>query len=554
MDTEQEWGKVCMCGGTDWANIGRGKTKNGGSDNDEWPNLASPHLLRDLVDIRVKKIVTGCCSCHSVMLDTKGRVYVMGRNDKGQLGMDDLEVRPYPVSLKTCAKSSAAIGKQKIIKAATGRNHTLLVSSTGLVFGTGDNRFGQLGLDNLRIYTTFVPITTLKKEKIVDVACGADFSLVLTDKGRIFAFGSSEHGQLGNGGSTETPAAPYPQPSLVKGLQEHKITAIACGTSHSLAMSSEGFVFSWGFGGYGRLGHSEQKDLSVATSIPIFASNEYRKATAIACGTTFSMAIDVQKNFHLWGKWKNTGDGSAGKPWMYPRQMIQLNGWAFKGMSGGNVSMFLIPDSDSEVCTIAWGQAAQYGELGYGEDQPRSCTVPTKVAPLDDVRVLDVSCGYGHTLFLVKPDDPKLPDFPKYPELPDVSEFCIKCSRDDNGDKLLVCDKCDAMQHTFCAAPPLDTIPEGDWFCDKCHPPGQQESSDEEERPGEKKKKKGKKTGGEENGTEGEAEKKKRARKSISQKEEGEEEGAGDGEEEDEEKSAKKRGRTSKRSRSAAAS
>jgi alpha-tubulin suppressor-like RCC1 family protein len=104
---------------------------------------------------------------------------------------------------------------------------------------------------------------------------------------------------------------------LVKGLQDKQIVQIACGVNHSLARDKDGYVYSWGFGGYGRLGHGEQKDAMVPQSISVFASSsEMARSTDIACGATCSMALDGQKQVLLWGKWKNTGDGSSGQPWM----------------------------------------------------------------------------------------------------------------------------------------------------------------------------------------------------------------------------------------------
>jgi alpha-tubulin suppressor-like RCC1 family protein len=47
---------------------------------------------------------------------------------------------------------------------------------------------------------------------------------------------------------------------LVQGLVDRKITQIASGNQHSLAMDNEGYVYAWGFAGYSRLGLQDQKD------------------------------------------------------------------------------------------------------------------------------------------------------------------------------------------------------------------------------------------------------------------------------------------------------
>ena len=44
---------------------------------------------------------------------------------------------------------------------------------------------------------------------------------------------------------------PLPAPKIIK---------ISCGPNHTVAVDENKKVFSWGFGGYGRLGHSETAD------------------------------------------------------------------------------------------------------------------------------------------------------------------------------------------------------------------------------------------------------------------------------------------------------
>mmetsp|Transcript_26929 Transcript_26929/g.65379 ORF Transcript_26929/g.65379 Transcript_26929/m.65379 type:complete len:360 (+) Transcript_26929:471-1550(+) len=47
-------------------------------------------------------------------------------------------------------------------------------------------------------------------------------------------------------------------------------------------------------------------------------------------------------------------------------------------------------------------------------------------------------------------------------------EPCMVCYRADNDNVLLICDECDDCYHTYCLDPPLDKVPDGQWFCKRC--------------------------------------------------------------------------------------
>jgi hypothetical protein len=44
-------------------------------------------------------------------------------------------------------------------------------------------------------------------------------------------------------------------------------------------------------------------------------------------------------------------------------------------------------------------------------------------------------------------------------------EGCALCGKDDDHPNLLLCEACDTEIHTYCLSPPLDSVPDDDWFC-----------------------------------------------------------------------------------------
>lgn len=85
-----------------------------------------------------------------------------------------------------------------IIDAACGRNHTLFLTDTGLVYACGDNKSGQCGVGTSTAMITKVTRINYTGPPIIKVGCGAEFSVILDIKGNLHTFGLPEYGQLGH--------------------------------------------------------------------------------------------------------------------------------------------------------------------------------------------------------------------------------------------------------------------------------------------------------------------------------------------------------------------
>ncbi|KDN46969.1 RCC1/BLIP-II [Tilletiaria anomala UBC 951] len=541
------WGRVLIAGGTDWPMLGRKQpTKapsaagpppsSSSSVNSSNPlqiptaDLPTPHILRALSNVRIAKIRSSHASCHAVFLSTKGHAYVLGRNEHGQLG---LPVAPASHAADSSSSSKAHAAAQcgpavfapvrlsrtrhfrpplptgprgAIIDAACGRHHTLLVTRAGHVYAAGSCASGQ---------TTFLPdrrhgastgssgsildVFTLiddapwmrPRDPVVQVAAGATFSLALTAAGCVYAFGSAEKGQLGNGRTGEhiatgnrTAYALHARPLLVSagGLAEHRVTQISAGLQHAVALTEEGYPFVWGFGGYGRLGLGTQHDQLVPTLVHQFAKDLVKlRAAHVIAGPTCTAIIDGQRTFYLAGKWKTSGDGGLGQGFMTYKYLPDMMGVKVQRASLGGVTLFAISDEDPKLqgahkatMNVCWGQNASSGELGLGADKPRSATKPVRCEPLDGIALLDVAAAQNTTFFLARNQGDAYANLPRFPEQVDtVVQDCMVCGRNDEdaqaqrGD-LLECEKCDGPYHLQCLHPPLDGVPDGEWHCPVC--------------------------------------------------------------------------------------
>ncbi|XP_064642734.1 protein RCC2 homolog [Lineus longissimus] len=405
-------GEVLVCGGMNWDLVGRHKVpknvKNGGG-----PNLWQPHRIGSFQGIKVSNVVSGCGACHSVVITEDGKAYSFGRNDKGQLGQGDMgRRRDAPTLLES-------LNNIRIVDGACGKNHTLLLSDTGRVFSFGDNKMGQLGLGH---QTATVPSPTEVHigEKYPDrgpikkVACGGEFTMMITAKGTLYSFGLPEYGQLGhntdgkyfvtsNKLSYNCEMTPRPvkcffevKESRYINMPDVSITDVACGTNHTIAIDHKKRVFSWGFGGYGRLGHSEQKDEMVPRLIKLFDGGYARGAVMCSAGSTFSLVVsDPGRILYLFGQNKPTGEAA-----MYPKVVTDVGGWNIRSIGCCNKSIVVVADSS----VISWGPSPTYGELGYGEHKPKSSTRAEVMKSMEGMHIHKVACGYGHCILIAKCD------------------------------------------------------------------------------------------------------------------------------------------------------
>ncbi|KAI6010409.1 hypothetical protein PISMIDRAFT_680523 [Pisolithus microcarpus 441] len=479
---EMQWGRVLICGGTDWPKLGRKERGGKGEGNPDAPDLLEPHILRSLSNVKITSIHGSCCACHFIAIDIHGAAWMFGRNGPHcALGLTTTD------SISECAprrllpvEIGAELGT-KFVHAACGRSHSLLVDSAGRAWSAGANSFGQCGHAITSQISTFKtidgPYVGGERQRVVKAAAGISFSILLTESGKLFSFGSGEKGQLGNGRTGEhittgnkTGFDIEANPIPVKGLDDKVIRDIASGSQHTIAIDSQGVVYVWGYNGYCRLGLGNQQDALIPRVVPQFTGpNEITMGAQVVAGPTNSVVIDKQRMYWMAGKWKNSGEGSAGSPYSSFRYIQDLMGCKISTASCGGVTHFaLTTDEDGGVMTVAYGQNAANGELGLGPDEPKSATKPTRHQPLSGIEVFSIAAGQHTTLFLAQPND-NFSELPRHPTEVDAPDLCLVC-RKDNGDddSPLECDKCDRPYHLECLSPPLPTVPDGEWFCPQC--------------------------------------------------------------------------------------
>jgi hypothetical protein len=88
-----------------------------------------------------------------------------------------------------------------------------------------------------------------------EVSFGGNHTAVCTEDGHVYTFGKGEHGQLGHGVQENMSS-----PALVHALEGKNITQVQCGYNHTIALTSSGYVLTWGYAHNGRLGHGDMME------------------------------------------------------------------------------------------------------------------------------------------------------------------------------------------------------------------------------------------------------------------------------------------------------
>jgi alpha-tubulin suppressor-like RCC1 family protein len=272
----------------------------------------------------------------AVVTDT-GELYVAGLNDEGQLLPDETQqILSVPVLVEN-------LNTQKIISVSCGDHHTAVINGAFVPLTYGSDEFGALGHNEDRSPPYRIPPRVMKgigHKKVLQVACGATHTLVLTQDGGVFSCGSGVRGALGLGNREDRKEA-----TRIPALIGIPIIQVAAGDNYSCAISSTGFAYSWGINKAGQTGLPTDKFPHAAYS-PTRVSSLPELTSLVSCGESHTMWLSYSGRLYASGK-------------------------------------------------NSHGQLA----LGVTEGSPYVDS-PRLVASLEGIRVREVACGARHSLIL----------------------------------------------------------------------------------------------------------------------------------------------------------
>jgi len=247
-------GRLLTCGG----GIGLGHAADPAADPAVRRQIGPPTPVPSMLDRRIVSVVTSNTHCYA--LSTEGQVYSWGEGSHGALGHGDEGSRGVPSRIESLSR---------IERIATGPwtwSHSAAVDEAGRLFTWGAvNCFSFLRYEFLgpyglgyeldhtaRCQLTPKRVDALAQERVVDVALGCGFTLVVTSAGSVFSCGAGTNGILGHGLLDSEVL-----PRRIKALAQtgRRFVAVAAGDYHALALTEGGELYGWGYAhanGHGR--------------------------------------------------------------------------------------------------------------------------------------------------------------------------------------------------------------------------------------------------------------------------------------------------------------
>ena len=193
---------------------------------------------------------------HTVFVTDKGKVFACGNGEGGQLGLGVNEYTQHT------PQEITALSDHLVTDVAAGECHTVFVTDKGKVFACGNGECGQLGLGNEENHYTPQEVTVLSEHHVIGVALGGYHTVFVTDKGKVFACGLGRYGKLGLGNKDDQNT-----PQEITALSGHCVVGVAAGNRHTVFVTAEGKVFSCGWGEYGQPGLGNKDDQSTPQEV-----------------------------------------------------------------------------------------------------------------------------------------------------------------------------------------------------------------------------------------------------------------------------------------------
>ncbi|GAM28957.1 hypothetical protein SAMD00019534_121330 [Acytostelium subglobosum LB1] len=302
-----------------------------------------------------------CGADHTLLLTQDSRVYAMGLNGAGQLGVDIADSAvPLPI---------AVLSKLRVTKVVAGNQVSAAITASGDLYMWGSCRYGQLANGRQSDKThQLIPLPVQSPMDHRDgehirwtkVAFGEQHTLAITDAGLVYSWGANSRGCLGIGHCNDKLV---PVPVLINN-QHVPVLDVAAGGHHSALLTRDGMVYTWGANTFGQLGNGTEVDSPHPQLIQVDVEN--KKTQHIALGTNHSIILTYTGEVYTFGAGDNhqLGHGNT-RNRLWPSLIVRPKIKASAIYAAGDCSALFVQDDQSILSSSPAVTLASSGVTGH---------------------------------------------------------------------------------------------------------------------------------------------------------------------------------------------
>jgi alpha-tubulin suppressor-like RCC1 family protein len=234
---------------------------------------------------------------HSLGIKTTGTLWSWGANGGGQLGLSDTINRYTPTQINA---------DTNWVSASVGSGHTITIKNNpaggGTIWSFGKNLYGQLGLGYTSPSTTgiYTPTQIGSTSDWSYVASGSNHNIALKTNNTVWTWGRNNSSQLGLG---PTSPSTYVHTPTQVGTDSDWSVMLSAGNYHTLAMKTNGAIWSWGVNSSGQLGVGDNTLRNTPSQVT------YSDWSIISSGYNHNLALKTSGSIWSWG---SNGYGQLG--------------------------------------------------------------------------------------------------------------------------------------------------------------------------------------------------------------------------------------------------
>lgn len=189
-------------------------------------------------------------------------------------------------------------------------------------------------------------VDALRGVGVSQIACGSGHTVVLTTDGQVYTWGRGDDGRLGHGDNGWKYV-----PRIAQSLSGQVIVQVTCGSYHTAAVASNGDLFTWGGGMYGKLGHGNESGHSTPRRVEGLVG---LTVSQIACGSRHTAVLTSTGALYTWGDKENgvAGHGDTEGHQYTPKLLERMAGKRVIQLSACGFHTGCLTDSH-EVYTVS---------------------------------------------------------------------------------------------------------------------------------------------------------------------------------------------------------